>query len=233
MTSRISSSLHSQGGKSSVQNPKCNSWFSFCPPLLQLLPMALLILEVITLAMLIMMVLTAMTRRITSATRNPSNKNMKNAMLTMIIVDVTYIEECEYVVITHCNEEHEQVYHNSHIVKGESEVVDAHHESYAGDYHKRSANPGDHGYSSGPYCEDKKEQQCHKHPKENTRKIPKQTCKKIVDTIYIEECEERIHTVCEESHERGHHSTRVASHDSQIIASSSHSGHQEFYGGSH
>merc|ERR1712183_473895 len=55
-----------------------------------------------------------------------------------IIVDVTYIEECEYVVITHCSEEHEQVYHNSHIVKGESEVVDAHHEDYAGDYHKRS-----------------------------------------------------------------------------------------------
>merc|ERR1712033_124723 len=75
-----------------------------------------------------------------------------------IIVDVTYIEECE--------------------------VVDAHHESYEGDYHKRSANPGDHGHSSGPYCEDKKEKQCHKHPKENTRKIPKQTCKKIVDTIY-------------------------------------------------
>jgi len=22
--------------------------------------------------------------------------------------------------------------------------------------HKRSANPGDHGHSSGPYCEDKK-----------------------------------------------------------------------------
>merc|ERR1711862_1051777 len=50
-------------------------------------------------------------------------------------------------------------------------------------------------------------------------------------TIYIETCEERIHTQCEETHERGHHSTRVASHDSQIIASSSHSGHQEFYGG--
>merc|ERR1712066_902413 len=56
---------------------------------------------------------------------------------------------------------------------------------------------GDHGHSSGPYCEDKKEKQCHKHPRENTRKIPKQTCKKIVDTIFIEECEERIHTVCE------------------------------------
>merc|ERR1711862_505416 len=96
-----------------------------------------------------------------------------------IIVDVTYIEECEYVVITHCSEEHEQVYHNSHIVKGESAVVDAHHEDYAGDYHKRSANPGDHGYSSGPYCEDKKEKQCHKHPKENTRKIPKQTSRRL------------------------------------------------------
>merc|ERR1712243_249687 len=33
----------------------------------------------------------------------------------------------------------------------ESDVVDAHHEDYAGDYHKRSANPGDHGHSSGPY----------------------------------------------------------------------------------
>merc|ERR1712243_48496 len=109
----------------------------FCQPLLQPLPMVLLILVDITLAMLIMMVLIAMTRRITSATRHQSNKNMKNVLLTMILLDVTYIEECEYVVITHCSEEHEQVYHNSHIVKGESGVVDAHHEDYAGDYLKR------------------------------------------------------------------------------------------------
>merc|ERR1712029_195787 len=144
-----------------------------------------------------------------------------------IIVDVTYIEECEYVVITHCNEEHEQVYHNSHIVKGESGVVDAHHESYAGDYHKRSANPGDHGYSSGPYCEDKKEKQCSKHPREDSRKIPRQTCKKIVDTIYIEVCEERIYTHCEETHERGHQSTRVTDRHAQVVAVSHKSGHAE------
>merc|ERR1711942_149304 len=112
------SSLHSQGGKFSVQNPKCNSQFSFCPPLLQLLPMGLLILEVITLAMLIMMVLTAMTRRITSATKPKQQEHEECYVDYDIIVDVTYIEECEYVVITHCNEEHEQVYHNSHIVKG-------------------------------------------------------------------------------------------------------------------
>merc|ERR1739838_480614 len=155
-----------------------------------------------------------------------------------IIVDVTYIEECEYVVITHCEEEHEQVYHNSHIVGHESEVVGEYHHGHEGyghggyghggygqgGYHKRSADPG-HEH----HCEDKKEQQCHKHPKENSRKIPKQTCKKIVDTIYIEECEERIYTHCEETHERGHHSTRVVGHESHKVAH----GHHGSYGGHH
>merc|ERR1711982_171789 len=210
---------------------KCNSWLSSSLPLLSTVPLTLV---VIILAMLIMMVLIVMIRRITSVTRHLSKNHEECYVDYDIIVDVTEIEECEYVVITHCAEEHEQVYHNSHIVKGESQVVDAHQQGYGygnGNYVKREA--GNQGYSSGPYCQDKKEQQCHKHPKENTRKIPKQTCKNIVDTIYIETCEERIHTQCEETHERGHHSTRVASHDSQIIASSSHSGHKAFYGGSH
>merc|ERR1719369_1184879 len=103
--------------------------------------------------------------------------------------------------ITHCQEDHEQVYHNSHIVGHDSQVVDVHHSApyahggYAGygGYHKRAAEPG-HNH----HCEDKKEMQCKKHPHENSRKIPKQTCKKVVDTIYIEECEERILTQCEE-----------------------------------
>merc|ERR1711970_74910 len=106
---------------------KCNSWLSSSLPLLFTVPLTLV---VIILAMLIMMVLIVMIRRITSVTRLLSNRIMKNAMLTMIIVDVTEIEECEYVVITHCAEEHEQVYHNSHIVKGESQVVDAHQQGY-------------------------------------------------------------------------------------------------------
>merc|ERR1712138_238374 len=92
-----------------------------------------------------------------------------------------------------------------------------------------AANPGGHhfghAYHDGPHCHDKKDHQCHK--------IPKQTCKKIVDTIYIEECEERIYTHCEESHERGHHSTRVVDHHSKVIAASDHSGHYESYGGHH
>ena len=89
---------------------------------------------------------------------------------------------------------HDLVYINSHIFKGLSLFDDAHPGFYGGDYHKRSAEGGDHEHSSGPNCKDKKEQQCHKHPKENYNNIHKQTCKKIVDTIYIKECEERIHT---------------------------------------
>merc|ERR1711970_1698289 len=118
-----------------------------------------------------------------------------------IVEDVTYIEECEYVVTTRCEEEHEQVHHSS-------QVVGVHHSGHGyGGYHKRDADAGSHGYSSGPHCEDKKDKQCHKHPKENSRRIPKQICKKVVDTTYIEECEEIITTHCEETHEKVHHST--------------------------
>ena len=143
-----------------------------------------------------------------------------------IVVDVTYIEECEYVVITHCEEEHQQVHHNSHIVGHDSQVVDHYQSGHYGHggYHKRSADPG-HQH----HCEDKKEMQCHKHPKENSRKIPKQECKKIVDTIYIEQCEERIHTHCEETHEKSHHSTRVVGHESHKVAH----GHHDSYEGHH
>eukprot|EP00091_Calanus_sinicus_P020846 TRINITY_DN592_c0_g1_i5.p1 TRINITY_DN592_c0_g1~~TRINITY_DN592_c0_g1_i5.p1 ORF type:complete len:129 (-),score=18.61 TRINITY_DN592_c0_g1_i5:26-412(-) len=54
-------------------------------------------------------------------------------------------------------------------------------ESYGqGDYHKRSAEGGDHGHSSGPYCEDKKEKQCHKHPTENySPKSPSRLARKL------------------------------------------------------
>eukprot|EP00091_Calanus_sinicus_P010203 TRINITY_DN237_c0_g1_i5.p2 TRINITY_DN237_c0_g1~~TRINITY_DN237_c0_g1_i5.p2 ORF type:complete len:139 (-),score=53.43 TRINITY_DN237_c0_g1_i5:56-472(-) len=77
-----------------------------------------------------------------------------------------------------------------------------------------------------PTCEDKKDKQCHKHPKENSRKIPKQICKKVVDTTYIEECEEIITTHCEETHEKVHHSTHVVGHDSKVVAH----GHHNSYG---
>merc|ERR1711942_429328 len=45
--------------------------------------------------------------------KTPKQQNHEECFVDYdIVVDVTYIEECEYVVITHCAEEHEQVYHN-------------------------------------------------------------------------------------------------------------------------
>merc|ERR1711970_335385 len=121
------------------------------------------------------------------------------------IVDTTYIEECEYITHTHCQEEHTQVHHSSHVV---------HHDSYGYDHHKREAkaDPAHHGYSSGPKCHDKKDKQCHKIPKEQKHK----ECKKIVDTTYIEECEEIVHTHCEEEHKKVHHSSHVVGHDTHV-----------------
>merc|ERR1712121_125272 len=140
-----------------------------------------------------------------------------------IVVDVTYIEECQYVTKTYCHD---------------SRVVDEYHADHYGHdgYRKRSADAGEYGYYSGPKCEDKKEQECHKHPHENSRKIPKTTCKKIVDTIYIEECEEIIHPVCEEAHQQYHHSQHVAGHESNVVAGSAgfHEEHKgESYGHGH
>merc|ERR1712029_872657 len=66
------------------------------------------------------------------------------------IVDTTYIEECEYVTHTHCEEEHTQVEHSSHVVGPDSHVE--HHGSYGhGGYHKREADAeaAHHGYSQG------------------------------------------------------------------------------------
>eukprot|EP00091_Calanus_sinicus_P005972 TRINITY_DN1652_c0_g1_i6.p1 TRINITY_DN1652_c0_g1~~TRINITY_DN1652_c0_g1_i6.p1 ORF type:complete len:225 (+),score=43.34 TRINITY_DN1652_c0_g1_i6:120-794(+) len=147
-----------------------------------------------------------------------------------IEVEVTYVETCEFVVITHCEEDHEQVYHNSHIIKGDSQVVDVSHKDYHGDYHKRSADPG---HSTGHKCKDKKQKECHKHPDANILRIPKTNCKKVVDTIYYEECEDIISTRCEESHDQYHHTSNVAGQDSRKVDHSSHYDHHRSYGSKH
>merc|ERR1711970_195205 len=168
---------------------KCNSYFSSCLQLLQLLPMVLLILVDITLVMLIMMVLIVMTRRITSATRNPSKKSMNRSTTTltllmeslkllMLIMNPMLVITTSVPLIL--------------VTMGTLAVLTVR-------TRRRSSA------TSTP---------------RKTLAIPKQTCKKIVDTIYIEECEERIYTHCEESHERGHHSTRVVDHHSKVIAAS-------------
>merc|ERR1739838_993665 len=140
----------------------------------------------------------------------------------------------------HCHDKKEQQCHKKPKQEENEEcyveydiVVDVHYEKYGHeDYHKRSAQPGEHGYSSGHNCKDKKQKECHKHPDAETRKVPRTICKKVVDTIYIEECEEIIKTDCESSHDQYHHSQHYAGHDSKKIAHSDHS-HYGSYGSHH
>merc|ERR1712013_739110 len=90
-----------------------------------------------------------------------------------------------------CQETSQQVHHSSAVVGHDSQVVAHGNTGYA--YGKREAEPG---YSTGPKCVDKKDRQCHKRPVQNERKVPRPVCKTIVDTTYIEECEETFTTQC-------------------------------------
>merc|ERR1719445_1586452 len=86
----------------------------------------------------------------------------------------------------------------------------------------RDAEAGHQGYSSGPYCKNHVDHKCHKVPKQNERKVPRKECKTIVDTTYIEECEDIIHEKCHETHVQTHHSSKVVGHDSQVVDHHSH-----------
>ena len=156
-----------------------------------------------------------------------------------VVVDVTYIEECEHIEITTCVEEKRKVHKTSHEVGHDSKVVDEYeeHQYDNGHYRKRAAqapvgiqapDPNGieqqhhYGYNTGPQCQTRKDKQCQKHPKEESHKVPKTLCKKIVDTIYVEECEEVVTVRCEEDLEGQHHSETVAEHESKSIAHSQH-----------
>merc|ERR1712168_1233280 len=116
-----------------------------------------------------------------------------------VVVDTTYIEECQDIVTQHCQETSQQVHHSSAVVGHDSQVVAHGHAGYG--YGKREADAeAEPGYSTGPKCHDKKDSQCHKRPVQNERKVPRPVCKTIVDTTYIEECEETFTTQCHTAH---------------------------------
>ena len=137
-----------------------------------------------------------------------------------VIVDTTYIEECEEIVTTHCEEEHTQVHHSSQVVGHDSQVVDHHSHGY----HKREA--GHQGYSSGPHCKDHVDHKCHKVPQQHERKVPRTECKTIVDTTYIEYCDEEFITECHKEHHEAHYSEQVVGHDTHVVDHHSHGYHK-------
>merc|ERR1711915_124536 len=60
------------------------------------------------------------------------------------------------------------------------------------------AKPGQ-SYSTGPKCHDKKDRQCQKIPKQNQRQECHEEYDVVVDTTYIEECQDIITTHCHET----------------------------------
>merc|ERR1711887_327850 len=88
-----------------------------------------------------------------------------------VYVDTTYVEDCQDIITTHCQETSQQVHRSSAVVGHDSQVVAHGHTGYG--YGKREAEPG---YSTGPQCHDKKDRQCAKRPVQNERKIPRTVC---------------------------------------------------------
>ena len=125
-----------------------------------------------------------------------------------VVVDIVYIEECEQVVSTHCQQEFTVVHHEAHVVGHDSHVVGHHGHGY---HHKRDA---DHvGYTHGPKCHDKHHEHCHKVPKDHSHKI----CKTIVDTTETEECDDIVTTHCEIDETNKFHESHVVGHNSPIV----------------
>merc|ERR1712038_1237297 len=79
------------------------------------------------------------------------------------------------------------------------------------------AKPGQ-SYSTGPKCHDNKDRQCQKIPKQNQRQECHEEYDVVVDTTYIEECQDIVTQHCQETHQQVHHSSAVVGHDSQVIS---------------
>merc|ERR1711974_352878 len=109
------------------------------------------------------------------------------------------------IITTHCEETHQKVHHSSAVV------------GYGLGKREADAEPG-YGVSTGPRCHNKNARQCHKTPKQHSRKIPRKVCKTIVDTTYIEQCKNIVTTHCQETSQKVHHSSHVVGHDSKVVA---------------
>merc|ERR1712168_1792331 len=135
------------------------------------------------------------------------------------VLDTTYVEECQDIVTQHCHETSQQVHHSSAVVGHDSQVVAQGHVGY----HKREAEaeaePGyGHNRHNNLQCFSKPHKQCHQKPVQNQRQECHEEYDVIVDTTYIEECQDIITTHCQETSQQVHHSPAVVGHDSQVVA---------------
>ena len=112
-----------------------------------------------------------------------------------------------------------KVHHSSHVVGHDSHVVSHGHGGYHGKREAEAeAEPGYGGYSSGPRCHNNVQKQCHKVPQQHSRKVARPVCKTIVDTTYIEQCQDIVTQHCQQTSQQVHHSSAVVGHDTQVIS---------------
>ena len=69
---------------------------------------------------------------------------------------------------------------------------------------KADAEPGygGYGHSSAPHCQQHVEKQCHKVPQQHNRQVCHQEYDTIVDTTYIEQCQDIVTQHCQETHKQ-------------------------------
>merc|ERR1712106_136877 len=116
------------------------------------------------------------------------------------VVDTTYVEECQDIITQHCHETTQQVHHSAAVVGQDSQVVSQGHSGLS----KREAKaepfpvyPGyGHNHHNNLQCFSTPHKQCHQKPVQNQRQECHEEYDVVVDTTYIEECQDIITTHC-------------------------------------
>merc|ERR1711970_210505 len=130
------------------------------------------------------------------------------------IVDTSYVEECQDIVTQKCHQVSQQVHHSSAVVGHNSQVIGVGHR---GHYAKREANPGHSDPHNHLQCFSKPNKECHQKPVQDEHEECHVEHDVIVDTTYIEECEEVITTHCEHDSLAVKHHSQIVGHDSQVV----------------
>merc|ERR1712098_708880 len=76
--------------------------------------------------------------------------------------------------------EHQQVHHSSHVVGHDSQVVGVHHSGHYGGYHKREAEAGSHGYSSGPVVMTRRTKSATSTPRRTPARSPSSNVRRLL-----------------------------------------------------
>merc|ERR1712212_54826 len=170
------------------------------------------------------------------ATGVPSYGHQECHQTDETIVDTTYVEDCQDIVTQECHQVNQRVHHSSGVVGHGSQLISG---GYGGHgYGKREADAepeaeadaeadpsyghASHGHTSGPQCQARTERQCQQRPVQNSRQVPREVCHEeydtIVDTTYVQDCQDIVTQECHQVSQRVQPSSRVVGHDSQLIA---------------